>query len=92
VPTLIADNGGCFHATLKKEEVHWRLYDGPQHARQCLEEFRDRYNRIRPHWALRSDERVNPHTPTDVYENGLVVILCQCQEKMSHFCQLQGVG
>ena len=25
-----------FHATLKKEEVYWRLYEGPNHARQCL--------------------------------------------------------
>jgi transposase InsO family protein len=69
-----------FHGKLKKEEVHWRLYDGPQHARQCLEEFRDRYNRIRPHWALRPDERVDPLTPADVYENGLAVILPQWQE------------
>lgn len=41
-----------FHRTLKEEEVYWRLYDDPPHARTCLAEFRERYNRIRPHWAL----------------------------------------
>ena len=41
-----------FHATLKTEEVYWRLYDHPQHARECLAEFRTRYNERRPHWAL----------------------------------------
>jgi putative transposase len=33
-----------FHATLKNEEVYWRLYDHPQHCRACLAEFRERYN------------------------------------------------
>jgi len=28
------------------------MYDNPQHARECLEEFRGRYNMVRPHWAL----------------------------------------
>src|SRR5262249_11838426 len=28
-----------FHQTLKTEEVYWRLYDDPQHARICLAEF-----------------------------------------------------
>jgi putative transposase len=32
-----------FHKTLKEEEVYWRLYDSPQHARKCLAEFRERY-------------------------------------------------
>ncbi|KKL04804.1 hypothetical protein LCGC14_2612390, partial [marine sediment metagenome] len=41
-----------FHKTLKVEEVYWRLYDSPAHCRECLEEFRTRYNRRRPHWAL----------------------------------------
>ena len=26
-----------FHKTLKQEEVYWRLYDNPGHARECLE-------------------------------------------------------
>jgi len=37
-----------FHATLKEEEVYWRLYDNPAHARECLAEFRERYNTRRP--------------------------------------------
>ena len=41
-----------FHRTLKEEEVYWRLYDDPAHARACLAEFRTRYNTVRPHWAL----------------------------------------
>jgi putative transposase len=28
-----------FHRTLKTEEVYWRLYKNPQHARECLAEF-----------------------------------------------------
>jgi transposase InsO family protein len=28
--------------------VYWRLYDNPGHARECLEEFRQRYNQRRP--------------------------------------------
>lgn len=68
-----------FHATLKKEEVYWRLYDGPKHARQCLDEFRQRYNRIRPHWALRPSEREDPLTPADVFEDGLAVVIPKWQ-------------
>ena len=33
-----------FHKTLKQEEVYWRPYDNPGHARECLQEFRQRYN------------------------------------------------
>ena len=47
---------------------------GSNHARQCLEEFRDRYNRVRPHWALRPSEKEDPLTPADVYEDGLAVV------------------
>lgn len=45
-----------FHQTLKNEDVYWRLYDNPLHASQCLEEFRLRNNRIRPHWALMPEQ------------------------------------
>jgi putative transposase len=45
-----------FHQTLKTEEVYWRLYEDPQHARACLAEFRERYNTVRPHWALVPEE------------------------------------
>ena len=56
-----------FHRTLKEEEVYWRIYDNPQHARECLGEFRTRYNRHRPHWALRPPEGGDPGTPLEVY-------------------------
>jgi transposase InsO family protein len=62
-----------FHATLKAEEVYWRLYDSPQHARECLAEFRERYNQRRPHWSLTPDEGGDPLTPADVYEGGRVI-------------------
>ena len=59
-----------FHRTLKEEEVYWRLYDNPAHGRVCLEEFRVRYNTIRPHWALIPQEGGDPMTPHDVYVEG----------------------
>jgi len=62
-----------FHQTLKTEEVYWRLYDDPQHARACLAEFRERYNRLRPHWALRPEEGGDPLVPEEVYAGGRVV-------------------
>jgi putative transposase len=62
-----------FHRTLKTEEVYWRLYDHPQHARQCLAEFRQRYNCLRPHWALRPEEGGDPLVPQEVYAQGRVV-------------------
>ncbi len=55
-----------FHQTLKVEEVYWRLYDSPFHARQCLEEFRRRYNTIRP-------EGGDLMTPQDVYVEGKAI-------------------
>jgi transposase InsO family protein len=62
-----------FHQTLKAEEVYWRLYDHPQHARKCLAEFRDRYNRLRPHWALRPEAGGDPLVPEEVYRAGRAV-------------------
>jgi putative transposase len=59
-----------FHRTLKSEEVYWRLYEGPQHGRQCLAEFRERYNRLRPHWALRPEVGGDPLVPVEVYAVG----------------------
>jgi len=56
-----------FHRTLKTEEVYWRLYDSPAHCRSCLEEFRQRYNRRRPHWALIPEEGGDPLVPEEVY-------------------------
>lgn len=57
-----------FHETLKEEEVYWRLYDGPEHARSCIAEFRDRYNYRRPHWALAPESGGDPVTPAQVYQ------------------------
>jgi putative transposase len=53
-----------FHRTLKEEEVYWRLYDSPAHARTCLAEFRERYNRLRPHWALVPESGGDPANGT----------------------------
>ena len=62
-----------FHRTLKTEEVYWRLYDNPQHARECLAEFQVRYNRSRPHWALLPELGGDPLVPADVYSGGEVI-------------------
>lgn len=62
-----------FHATLKTEEVYWRLYDHPQHCRECLAEFRTRYNERRPHWALVPEEGGDPLTPAEVYGGGRAI-------------------
>jgi putative transposase len=59
-----------FHATFKCEEVYWRLYEHPQHCRECLAEFRERYNQRRPHWALVPEEGGDPWMPAEVYAGG----------------------
>jgi putative transposase len=62
-----------FHRTLKEEEIYWRLYESPAHARECIAEFRTRYNESRPHWALIPEEGGDPVTPQDVYAHGVAV-------------------
>lgn len=62
-----------FHATLKNEEVYWRMYDHPQHGRECLAEFRTRYNERRPHWALIPEEGGDPWVPAEVYAGGRTI-------------------
>ncbi len=62
-----------FHRTLKEEEVYWRLYDDPAHCRACLEEFRQRYNGRRPHWALLPVEGGDPLVPEEVYASGQAI-------------------
>jgi len=59
-----------FHRTLKDEEVCWRLYDNPNHCRDCLAQFRERYNKRRPHWALVPESGGDPYTPDEVYVSG----------------------
>jgi hypothetical protein len=62
-----------FHRTLKQEEVYWRLYDDPGHARACLAEFRERYNCRRPHWALVPEAGGDPWVPEEVYAGGRTI-------------------
>jgi putative transposase len=62
-----------FHRTLKSEEVYWRLYKSPQHARECLAEFHVRYNTLRPHWALVPEGGGDPLVPVEVYAGGQVI-------------------
>jgi len=64
-----------FHRTLKAEEVYWHLYGSPQEAREKLDAFRQRYNEIRPHWALVPKMGGDPLTPADVYHGKLAVQL-----------------
>ena len=62
-----------FHRTLKEEEIYWRMYDSPEHCRQCLAEFKHRYNTSRPHWALIPEDGGDPVTPEEVYVAGVAV-------------------
>lgn len=56
-----------FHQTLKVEEVYWDIYRSPAEARDRLAAFRQRYNEVRPHWALVPTAGGDPVTPADVY-------------------------
>jgi len=69
-----------FHQTLKTEEVYWRLYENPQHARECLAEFRTRYNERRPHWALVPSEGGDVLTPVEVYAAGRSIQIPRWQQ------------
>jgi putative transposase len=69
-----------FHQTLKTEEVYWRLYEDAQHARTCLAEFRERYNTLRPHWALVPEEGGDPWVPAEVYAGGRTIQIPRWQE------------
>ena len=64
-----------FHKTLKSEEVYWNWYECPADAREKLEAFRQRYNTLRPHWALRPSPNADPMVPHDVYAEGHQPIL-----------------
>ncbi|QDU89395.1 Integrase core domain protein [Pirellulimonas nuda] len=59
-----------FHRTLKEEEVYWQLYENPQHVRECLAVFRERYNTRRPHWSLAPSEGGDVLVPREVYAEG----------------------
>ena len=64
-----------FHRTLKQEEIYWELYRSPSEARERLTILRDRYNQVRPHWALVPTEGGDPVTPDEVYAGGIEVQL-----------------
>lgn len=64
-----------FHQTLKQEEVYWDIYRSPAEARDRLATFRERYNEIRPHWALLPEAGGDPITPDEVYRHATPVQL-----------------
>lgn len=68
-----------FHQTLKTEEVYWQLYDNPADAREKLAAFRDRYNFVRPHWALRPVGGGDVVTPYEVYTGEVEIELPKWQ-------------
>ena len=68
-----------FHGSLKDEEVYWNLYDSPADARRSLDAYQERYNRIRPHWALQPVGGGDPLVPSDVYLDGLAVTIPKWQ-------------
>ena len=69
-----------FHQTLKQEEIYWDIYRSPAQARDRLDTFRQRYNQVRPHWALRPSEHADPVTPADVYCRGVKVQIPRWQQ------------
>jgi putative transposase len=68
-----------FHRTLKEEEIYWRLYESSAHGKECLVEFRHRYNTERPHWALIPPGGGDPLTPEEVYVAGCATELPRWQ-------------
>lgn len=68
-----------FHQTLKREEVYWQLYDSPADAREKLQAFQVRYNRVRPHWALQPAAGGDVVTPDEVYRSQVEIVLPKWQ-------------
>ena len=62
-----------FDQTLKSEKVHCRLFNSPGHARTCLDEFRQRYYRAAPRWALVPVDGGDAVTPKEAYDDGVAV-------------------
>lgn len=62
-----------FHETLKQEEVYYKEYETPWEAMNSLEQYRNLYNKIRPHWALKPIEGGDVLTPRDVYIHGKTI-------------------
>lgn len=68
-----------FHQTLKREEIYWQLYESPQDAREKLTAFHERYNQVRPHWALEPADGGDVLTPHEVYVERKLIVLPQWQ-------------
>jgi transposase InsO family protein len=68
-----------FHKTLKEEEIYWRLYKDPSHARDGIAEFRERYNNRRPHWALVPEAGGDPYVPYEVYSKSETIMIPKWQ-------------
>jgi hypothetical protein len=71
-----------FHHTPKEEEVYWRLYDDPTHARQCPDEFRT--HELRPHWGLIPEDGADPRVPSEVYPGEYSIQTPKWQEWAKH--------
>ena len=54
-------------------------YGSPAHCRACLEEFRKRYNRRRPHRALIPEEAGDPLVPEEVYREARSITIPRWQ-------------
>ena len=68
-----------FHAVLKQEEVYWNLYASPADCRDKLALFRDRYNTLRPHWALKPQSGGDVVTPEAVYRGQIATTIPRWQ-------------
>ena len=68
-----------FHATLKHEELYWRLPDNPVECRANLVDFQQRYNERRPHWSLVPTTGGDPLVPSEVYVGGQTIQIPQWQ-------------
>jgi transposase InsO family protein len=68
-----------FRQTLKREEVYWQPYESPADAREKLAAFRNRYNQVRPHWALQPAAGGDVVTPEEVYQGKVKIVLPKWQ-------------
>jgi hypothetical protein len=68
-----------FRQTLKREEVYWQPYESPADAREKLAAFRNRYNNVRPHWALQPAAGSDVVTPEEVCQGKVKIILPKWQ-------------
>ncbi len=74
------------HSAANAPMSYWRLYENPQHAQECLAQFRERYNTRRPHWALVPTEGGDVLVPHEVYAEGRAIQIPRWQ-KWAHAAQ-----